>query len=236
MKMPAKVPASFDCRAALAGHGDCIDVARHASLARMIAGLIEWLLIVLVRLLTGAQPRWQGCAHSPEQRIYVANHSSHLDVVLLFSSLPASLRRRTRPVAATEYWTAGPVRRYLIHSIFRGVLVGREGRQLNPLEPMASALRRGDSLILFPEGKRGPGGILQPLKPGIFHLARCFTNVDIVPAWIDNSYRVLPKGLAIPVPLLCSITFGTPLRWKKGQHQEEFLAQVRQTLETLQPN
>jgi len=201
----------------------------------MIAAFIERLLIAAVRLLVGAQPRWQGCAYSPEQRIYVANHSSHLDVVILFSTLPAPLRHRTRPVASAEYWSAGPVRRYLIHSIFRGVLVGRQGSPMNPLEAVAHALRQGDSLIFFPEGTRGPGGILQPLKPGIFHLARWFPNIDIVPAWIDNSYRILPKGFAIPVPLLCSITFGAPLRWKEGQLQEEFLAEVRDALEALQP-
>src|SRR5580658_11280311 len=200
----------------------------------MIAGFIEWLLIVAVRLLAGAQARWQDCAPVPGQRIYVANHSSHLDAVLLFSALPARLRRQTRPVAAAEYWTAGPVRRYLIHSIFHGVLIRREGRQLNPLEPAASALRRGDSLILFPEGTRGPGRRIQPLKPGLFHLARGFPNVDIVPAWIDNSYRILPKGFAIPVLLPCSITFGSPLRWKEGQQQDEFLAEVREMLEALQ--
>jgi 1-acyl-sn-glycerol-3-phosphate acyltransferase len=202
----------------------------------MIAGFIEWLLIVSVRLLVGAQPRWRGCAHSSEQRIYVANHSSHLDAVLLLSTLPAALRHRTRPVADAEYWTAGPVRRFLIHSIFRGVLVGRDRIQLNPLEPAATALRGGDSLIFFPEGTRGPGAILQPLKPGIFHLARWFPNVDIVPVWIDNSYRILPKGFAIPVPLLCSITFGSPLRWREGQQQEEFLAEVREAMEALQPD
>src|ERR1700687_5539485 len=99
----------------------------------MIAGLIEWLLINVVRLLVGAQPRWQGCARSPEQRIYVVNHSSHLDAVLLLSTLPGPLRARTAPVAAAEYWTAGAVREYVSRSIFRGVLVGRDGGQLNPL-------------------------------------------------------------------------------------------------------
>jgi 1-acyl-sn-glycerol-3-phosphate acyltransferase len=202
----------------------------------MIAGFIEELLIVFVRLLVGAQARWQGCGHSPEQRIYVANHTSHLDVVLLFSALPEPLRRRTRPVAAAEYWTAGPIRRYLIHAIFRGVLIERDRSQLNPLEPAATALRHGDSLIFFPEGTRGPGEDLQPLKPGIFLLANWFPNVDIVPVWIDNSYRILPKGFAIPVPLLCSITFGTPFRWKEGQTQEDFLAEVRKALEALQPH
>jgi 1-acyl-sn-glycerol-3-phosphate acyltransferase len=114
-------------------------------------------------------------------------------------------------------------------------LVERDRAQVNPLEPVANALRQGDSLIFFPEGTRGPGGVLQPLKPGIFHLARWFPCVDIVPVWIDNSYRILPKGFAIPVPLLCSITFGTPLRWKEGQRQDEFLAEVREALEALQP-
>ena len=202
----------------------------------MIAGFIEGLLIALVRLLVGAHARWQGCGQSSEQRIYVANHTSHLDVVLLFSALPEPLRRRTRPVAAAEYWTAGPIRRYLIHAIFRGVLIERDRSQLNPLEPAASAVRHGDSLIFFPEGTRGPGEDLQPLKPGIFHLASWFPGVDIVPVWIDNSYRILPKGFAIPVPLLCSITFGPPFRWKEGQQQEDFLAEVRKALEALQPH
>jgi 1-acyl-sn-glycerol-3-phosphate acyltransferase len=202
----------------------------------MIAAAIEWVLIVSVRLLSGAQPRWQGCTPSPGQRIYVANHSSHLDALLLFSALPAPLRHRTRPVAAAKYWSAGPLRRYLIHSIFRGILVGGEGSsQLNPLEPVARALRQGDSLIFFPEGTRGSGEKLQPLKPGIAHLARWFPDIDIIPVWIDNSYRILPKGFAIPVPLLCSISFGAPLRWKNGQQKEEFLDQLRKELEALQP-
>jgi len=201
----------------------------------MMARFIEWLMIASVRLLSGTQARWPASGPAAGQCIYVANHSSHLDSLLLFSGLPARQRRRTRPVAAAEYWTAGPVRRYLVHRIFRGVLLARDCGPLNPLEPLASALRAGDSLILFPEGTRGPGGILQPLRPGIFHLARCFPHIDIVPAWIDNSYRVLPKGFTIPVPLLCSITFGKPLRWKEGQAQQEFLAEVRRNLEALQP-
>jgi 1-acyl-sn-glycerol-3-phosphate acyltransferase len=199
----------------------------------MIAGVLKWLLIALVRLYAGARPR--GCPHAPGQCVYVVNHSSHLDAVLLLAVLPAALRHRTRPVADAEYWTAGPVRRYLIHAVFRGVLVGRDGAGLNPLEPVADALRRGDSLILFPEGTRGPGEILQPLKPGIFHVARWFPSLDIVPVWIDNAYRILPKGSAIPAPLLCSVNFGVPLRSKAGQQQEEFLADVREALERLRP-
>jgi 1-acyl-sn-glycerol-3-phosphate acyltransferase len=201
----------------------------------MIAGWIEWILIRAVRLLAGAQARWEGCGPAPEQRIYVANHSSHLDFMLLSSALPEPLRRRARPVAAAEYWTSGPVRRYLIQDVFRCVLLGRDRFQLNPLEPLAEALRQGDSLIFFPEGTRGPGDTLQPLKPGIFHLARWFPDVDIVPVWIDNSYRILPKGFALPVPLISSLIFGAPLRGKEGRQQEEFMAELREALEALRP-
>jgi 1-acyl-sn-glycerol-3-phosphate acyltransferase len=200
----------------------------------MITRFIEWLLIALVRPLVRARTKCQSRALSSGPCIYVANHSSHLDAVLLIAALPAPLRHRTRPVAAAEYWTADPLRRYLIHSIFRGVLVGRERTQLNPLEPAAQALRQGDSLIFFPEGTRGSGGLLQALKPGIFHLARWFPSVDIVPVWIDNSYRVLPKGFTIPLPVRCSITFGTPLRWK-DQRQDDFLSEVRHAIEMLRP-
>ena len=201
----------------------------------MIAAALEWTLLRSVRLLAGAQARWQGCAPAAGQRIYLANHSSHLDFVLLSSALPAVLRRRTRPVAAAEYWTAGPLRRYLISSVFRGVLVERERFRLNPLEPVLDALRQGDSLIVFPEGTRGPGAALQPLKPGIFHVARQFPGVDLVPVWIDNAYRILPKGFALPVPLLCSMTFGVPLHLRDGEGQEEFLARLRAALEELRP-
>jgi 1-acyl-sn-glycerol-3-phosphate acyltransferase len=201
----------------------------------MIAGMVEGILIHAVRLLAGAHARWQGCGPSPEQRIYAANHSSHLDFLLLSSALPEPLRRRTRPVAAAEYWTSGRVRRYLIQDVFRCVLLGRQSFQLNPLDAVGTALRQGDSLIFFPEGTRGPGDNLQPLKPGIFHLARWFPEIDIVPVWIDNSYRILPKGFAIPVPLLSSMTFGAPLRWKDGQQQEQFLDELRASLEALRP-
>jgi 1-acyl-sn-glycerol-3-phosphate acyltransferase len=94
-------------------------------------------------------------------------------------------------------------------------------------------LKHGDSLIIFPEGTRGPGDRLLPLKPGIFHLAKWFRDVELVPVWIDNSHRILPKGFAIPVPLLCSVTFGSPLRWREDEEQQAFLERVKDAMESL---
>ena len=197
--------------------------------------MIAWILSFGLRLLTGAHGRWSGCAPEPVQRIYCVNHTSHLDFLLLWTALPGALRRTTRPVAAADYWNAGPVRRYLIHHVFRGVLVDRTGKLAQPLEPVFTALAQGDSLIFFPEGTRGPGEGLLPLKSGVYHVAREWPRVDLVPVWIDNSYRVMPKGVFFPIPLLCSMTFGAPLRLYEGEERDSFLLRLRIAMLELQP-
>lgn len=165
------------------------------------------------------------------QRIYCANHTSHLDALLVLAALPAQLRQRTRPVAAADYWRSGGLRRYVGERIFRTVLIEREVRELYPLEPALQALRQGDSLILFPEGTRGPGGGLQPLKPGIYHLARAFPEVEVVPVWIGNAHRVFPKHARVPVPATCTLAFGAPLRWDGAAEAAEFLERLRAAME-----
>lgn len=196
---------------------------------------LEPLLVTGIRLLTGATPRWLGCDPSHAQRVYFANHSSHLDFLLLYASLPPHLRLHVRPVAAADYWNKTKLRRHLMHQVFHGVLLDRHSWQVNPLEPCLQALAKGDSLILFPEGTRGSGESLQPFKPGLAHLAKLKPGVEFIPVWIDNAYRILPKGFLFPVPLLCSLTFGAPLRWKQDSTIEDFTHQAHTALLNLCP-
>jgi 1-acyl-sn-glycerol-3-phosphate acyltransferase len=198
----------------------------------MLEPLIGAVITGSTRILTGAQARWIGCGPSDVQRVYFANHTSHADFSLIWSVLPIPLRRKTRPVAAGDYWNRGAVRRYLIHRVFHGVLVDRERitRENNPINTMCRALEEGSSLILFPEGTRGTGEKLQPFKAGVFHLAQAYPKAEFVPVWIDNSYRVMPKGLPLPVPLLCSVAFGKPLRFESGERKADFVDRLRQAL------
>jgi 1-acyl-sn-glycerol-3-phosphate acyltransferase len=198
----------------------------------MFEPVVTSLTIGGARFLTGMHARWVGCMHDNVQRVYFANHTSHMDFVLVWSALPARLREKTRPVAASDYWNRGIVRRYFIHRAFRAVVIDRKYSEkfVNPIEPMLEALDSGESLILFPEGTRGAGEELQPFKCGIFHLAKARPQVDLVPVWIDNSYRVMPKGTPVPIPLLCSATFGEPLRMATDEPKEIFLARLRQAL------
>lgn len=185
------------------------------------------------RLVTGAQARWLGCGPQPIQRIYFANHASHVDILLIFSALPLPLRMRTRPVAGSDYWEKGKIRRYLVHNILNAVLVDRTRvtRTRNPLEPMLTALDDGDSLIIFPEGTRNTTEhTLLPFKSGLYHLASRRPGIDIVPVWMDNLGRVLPKGEIVPVPLLCSVNFGEPMRLLEGESRADFLARAHAAL------
>lgn len=201
----------------------------------MVERIVGKIITATTRLLTGAQARWVGCAPSDAHRIYFANHSSHVDFLLIWAVLPSRLRKKTRPVAALDYWGRGTVRRYLIERVFQAVLVSRDHieREHSPIDVMRQALDGGASLILFPEGTRGPGGEVQPFKAGIYHLALARPEVELVPVWIDNSYRVMPKGLPLPIPLLCSVAFGKPVQLEPGEQKPEFLGRMRQLVVEL---
>jgi len=209
---------------------------------RLVPEAMSWVLTRFTRLVTGAQARWIGCAPVPVQRIYFGNHNSHADFALIWASLPAELRRVTRPVAGADYWNASAIRRYIIHEVLHGVVIerSREDSRVEPVDVMAAALDAGDSMIMFPEGTRNTtDALLLPIKSGVYHLAQKCPQVELVPVWMDNLGRLLPKGEVVPVPLLCSISFGTPLRLQPDEDKEAFLSRVRAALlatkESAQP-
>ena len=196
-----------------------------------VAGLI---LSFLARLITGAQGHWLGCPPKAEQRIYLANHQSHFDWVLIWASLPRELRAMTRPIAARDYWTSSPFKHWLTREVFNAVYVSRQRTDdEDPLEPLMEALRHGDSLVIFPEGTRGNQDDPAPFKAGLYHLAEAFPAVQLIPAWIDNVQRVMPKGEVVPVPILCSVTYGAPLQLQPGEDKRAFLARARQAVMAL---
>jgi 1-acyl-sn-glycerol-3-phosphate acyltransferase len=194
----------------------------------MMAGLLAG----VARLLSGASIRWMDVAPDRRQRIYFANHTSHLDAVVLWSALPPTIRALTRPVAVRSYWIRSRLRRYLSGRVFHAILIEREGihRENNPLPLILREMGERYSLILFPEGKRNPGPDVGEFKSGLFHLCRSRPNLELVPAYIDNLNRVLPKGEFLPVPLLSGISFGPVLKLIEGEPKAEFLARAREAV------
>lgn len=203
----------------------------------MVEHLLASAISAVARALTGARALWRGCAPQPVQRVYFGNHSSHADFVLIWSSLPPDLRRQTRPVAGADYWDRGGLRGYIIHRVFRGVLVERERKEggADPIAVMVGALDEGASLIVFPEGTRNLQEGLLPFKSGIFRIAQARPAVEFVPVWLDNLKRVMPKGKLLPLPILCTVSFGAPVRLADGESREAFLARTREALLGLAP-
>ena len=188
-------------------------------------------IVLLTRLLVGACPQWIGSSPSDKQRIYFANHTSHLDTIVIWSSLPKEMRSHTRPVAAKDYWVKGAIRRRIAIEELNVVLVDRRRTEhSDPLEPLRDCLREGSSMIIFPEGTRRPQAIPSEFKSGIWRLAREFPNVELIPVYIENLYRAMPKGALIPVPTVCSIRFGAPLPFSPDDPKDVFLARAREAV------
>ena len=206
---------------------------------------IASLLAAVARGISGVQVQWAGCQPDERQRIYFANHTSHLDFVVLWSALPSEIRARTRPIAAKDYWEQTALRAFLAKNVFHAVLVERGtatkaqhseeghfvGRHL--IDQMAEALGGENSLILFPEGTRGSGEKMAPFRSGLYHLALHRPDVELVPAYLENLNRILPKGEFLPVPMLSLLTFGKPIQVDPGEHKDDFLERSREAVASL---
>lgn len=204
----------------------------------LAATLTGQAISVFARFMTAPRAIWQGIEPVPRQRVYFANHTSNGDFVLLWTVLPPALRRRTRPVAALDYWLTSPLRAFIGRDVFNAVLIDRrpEARTDDPVAQMVGALDDGASLILFPEGKRNSGDDpLLPFKSGLYHLSRARPEVDLVPVWIANLNKVMPKGEVIPVPLICTLTFGAPIHLAADEEKDAFLTRAGAALQALQP-
>jgi 1-acyl-sn-glycerol-3-phosphate acyltransferase len=207
-----------------------------------MSGAIETLaamgVIGFARVITGVRGHWRDCAPDPRPRVYFGNHNSHGDFVLIWTVLPPALRRLTRPVAGADYWTVSAPRRFFGDRVFKAVLIdrNRESRQGDPIALMADAIDAGSSLILFPEGTRNTTEQrLLPFKSGLYHLAAARPQVELLPVWIENLNRVMPKGEFVPIPLLCTVTFGAPLNVRDGEDKDAFLGRARTALLDLAP-
>jgi 1-acyl-sn-glycerol-3-phosphate acyltransferase len=114
--------------------------------------------------------------------------------------------------------------------MFNAVLVDRAANGKNPIAPILEALKEGYSIIIFPEGTRNKEDELLAFKAGIYLLAKAYPHIEIVPIWLDNLKRVMPKGHLLPLPFLCALTAGEATTIKENEGKEGFLQRLREGL------
>ena len=189
------------------------------------------LLVIVAKLLSGYSVRWLDCQPDTCQRVYFANHTSHLDALVLWASLPNDVRTLTRPVAAKDYWEGGPVRRHVAAS-FNALLIDRKEIKVHqsPVDLMIREMGNTFSLIVFPEGGRNSSDEMGRFKSGLYYLAKKRPDLELVPVYLDNMNRILPRGEVLPVPLLSCITIGEPIWLENGEGKAEFLRRARQSI------
>lgn len=195
-------------------------------------------LAFVARFITAVRADWRGIEPVAKQRVYFANHVSNADMPMIWTVLPSHMRRQTRPVAAADYWLKTKMRAFIGPEVFNCVLIDRrpEAREEDPMAKIIEALDEGSSLIIFPEGNRNmTDDPLLPFRAGLFNMGRARPDVDLVPTWVANLNEIMPKGEVIPLPLICTVTFGAPIQVGADEDKDAFLARAANALVALAP-
>lgn len=190
----------------------------------------NWLAAIL-RLGTGVR-LLPATPHGEGPAIYFANHASHMDFAVVWAALPDPVRDLASPAAAEDYWGTNAWRRHVACNLFQAILIPRHDitRQNHPVLRLGTALEAGRSVILFPEGTRGEDDDPTEFKSGLYHLARRYPRIPLVPVQLENLSRILPKGSKLPVPLIAQARFLRPIRLEPGESKPAFLQRARSSL------
>ncbi|MEZ5384978.1 MAG: lysophospholipid acyltransferase family protein [Prosthecobacter sp.] len=193
--------------------------------------MMRRIIASLTRLFSGVRLLHRS-PHGDGPAVFFANHTSHLDFAVVWAALPHDVREQTSPAAAEDYWSKSRLRRWIACDLFQAVLIAREGitRENNPLERLSACLESGRSILIFPEGTRRTDGEVSAFKAGLFHLARRFPHIPLVPVHLDNLNRIMPKGAWVPVPLIAQAHFREPIRMNEGESKADFLTRARAAL------
>jgi 1-acyl-sn-glycerol-3-phosphate acyltransferase len=178
-----------------------------------IAAVVLFAVVVRPALLLLTGLRAEGRAHLPYRgpAVVAANHNSHLDVVALMNLFPLARLHEVRPVAAADHFLKPGLIGWLARNLLGIIPIERSGKgAMTALEPVRAALRRGETVIIFPEGTRGAPEVMQAFRRGVTVLAEEFPRVPFVPVHLAGLGKTLPRGAWWPVPFSAEARIGPP--------------------------
>ena len=161
-----------------------------------------------------------------KQFILIANHNSHMDTMAIMSAIPSRYIHKVHPIAARDFFGGSLFKKILMRYLVNATLIQRDRDDPNndPVDSMDKMLKKTRSLILFPEGSRGVPGVMAKFKKGLGYLIQRNPEINVIPVYLDNVYKTLPRGKNLILPYNCSIKFGDPIKFKSMEMDEILLS------------
>tara|TARA_X000001036_G_scaffold92123_1_gene84586 strand:- start:12 stop:632 length:621 start_codon:yes stop_codon:yes gene_type:complete len=161
-----------------------------------------------------------------KQFILIANHNSHMDTMAIMSAIPSRYIHKVHPIAARDFFGGSLFKKILMRYLVNATLIKRDRDDPNndPIDSMDKMLKKSRSLILFPEGSRGIPGVMAKFKKGLGYLIQRNPEINVIPVYLDNVYKTLPRGKNLILPYNCSIKFGDPIKFKSMEMDDILLS------------
>ena len=161
-----------------------------------------------------------------KQFILIANHNSHMDTMAIMSAIPSRYVHKVHPIAARDFFGGSLFKKILMRYLVNATLIQRDRDDPNndPIDSMDKMLKKSRSLILFPEGSRGIPGVMAKFKKGLGYLIQRNPEINVIPVYLDNVYKTLPRGKNLILPYNCSIKFGDPIKFKSMEMDDILLS------------
>lgn len=157
--------------------------------------------------------------------LVLSNHQSHFDPVLI----GLACDRRLNYLARKTLFGFAPFR-WLIESL-DAIPIDREGLGLDGLKETLRRLKRGEMVLIFPEGTRTRDGEVAPFKPGFSALAKR-TDASLVPVAIEGAFDAWPRRRLLPRLATIHIQFGEPIAAgeARGWDERELVAELERRI------
>ena len=161
-----------------------------------------------------------------KQFILIANHNSHMDTMAIMSAIPSRYIHKVHPIAARDFFGGSLFKKILMRYLVNATLIqrDRDDPENDPIDSMDKMLKKSRSLILFPEGSRGVPGVMTKFKKGLGYLIQRNPEINVIPVYLNNVYKTLPRGKNLILPYNCSIKFGNPIVFKSMEIEDILLS------------
>jgi len=163
--------------------------------------------------------------------VLVANHSSHLDVMVLATALPLRLRNCVFPLAAGDTFFETPAIAAFATGMLNALPMWRKNCGHHAIDTLRQRLvSEPCGYILFPEGTRSRTGQMNPFRHGVGMLV-AGASVAVIPCHLHGTFEALPPGAKWPRPARIVLSIGQPHNFESLPNERNAWSAIAQTLE-----